>query len=65
MVPGDAYEGDLTPDEGIDGVSQTDRMLLVVSLVLISGLVWAVPDRESIDELNLPVAQRTKLTVFG
>ena len=42
VVPGQAYEGDLTPDEGIDGVSQTDRMLLVVGLVLIAGLLWAV-----------------------
>jgi len=42
VVPGEAYEGDLTPDEGIDGVSQTDRMLLVVGLVLILGLLWAV-----------------------
>ncbi len=42
VVPGDAYEGDLTPNEGIDGVSQTDRLLLVVGLVLIAGLLWAV-----------------------
>ena len=42
VVPGQAYQGDLTPDEGIDGVSQTDRMLLVVGLVLIAGLLWAV-----------------------
>ena len=42
VVPGEAYEGDLTPDEGIDGVSPGDRMLLVVGLVLILGLLWAV-----------------------
>ena len=42
VVPGQAYEGDLTPDEGIDGVSQTDRLLLVVGLVFIAGLLWAV-----------------------
>lgn len=42
VVPGEAYEGDLTPDEGIDGVSQSDRMLLMVGLALILGLLWAV-----------------------
>ena len=42
MVPGEAYTGPLTPDEGIDGVSSSDRVLLVVGLVLIAGLVWAV-----------------------
>ena len=41
-MPGEAYEGDLTPDEGIDGVSQSDRMLLMVGLALIVGLLWAV-----------------------
>ena len=41
VVPGDAYDGDLTPDEGIDGVSERDRVFLVVGLVLIFGLVWA------------------------
>ena len=41
VVPGDAYDGDLTPDEGIDGVSERDRVVLVISLVLIFGLVWA------------------------
>ena len=42
MVPGVAYEGDLNPDEGIDGVSQTDRIVLVVGLVLILALLWSV-----------------------
>ncbi|MGB0950962.1 MAG: choice-of-anchor V domain-containing protein [Poseidonia sp.] len=42
VVPGQAYEGDLTPDEGIDGVSQTDRLVPMVGLVLIAGLLWAV-----------------------
>ena len=42
VVPGEAYTGPLTPDEGIDGVSSSDRVLLVVGLVLIAGLVWAV-----------------------
>jgi hypothetical protein len=42
VVPGEAYQGPLTPDEGIDGVSASDRVLLVVGLVLIAGLVWAV-----------------------
>lgn len=42
VVPGQAYEGDLTPNEGIDGVSQTDRLVLMVGLVLIAGLLWAV-----------------------
>ena len=42
VVPGEAYQGPLTPDEGIDGVSASDRALLVIGLVLIGGLVWAV-----------------------
>ena len=42
VVPGEAYTGPLTPDEGIDGVSSSDRVLLVVGLGLIAGLVWAV-----------------------
>ena len=42
VVPGEAYQGPLTPDEGIDGVSASDRVLLVIGLVLIGGLVWAV-----------------------
>ena len=42
VVPGLMYEGDLTPDEGIDGVSQTDRWFLIVGLVLILGLLWSV-----------------------
>ena len=42
VVPGVAYEGDLNPDEGIDGVSQTDRIVLVVGLVLILALLWSV-----------------------
>ena len=42
VVPGEAYQGPLTPDEGIDGVSGSDRVLLVIGLILIGGLVWAV-----------------------
>lgn len=42
VVPGEAYLGPLIPDEGIDGVSASDRVLLVIGLVLIGGLVWAV-----------------------
>lgn len=42
LVPGEAYEGDLNPEEGIDGVSQADRLLLVVGLVALVGLLWSV-----------------------
>jgi len=42
VVPGVMYDGDLTPDEGIDGVSQTDRWILAVGLVLILALLWSV-----------------------
>jgi hypothetical protein len=42
VVPGVMYEGDLTPDEGVDGVSQTDRLVLAVGLLLIFGLLWSV-----------------------
>lgn len=42
VVPGVMYEGDLSPDEGIDGVSQTDRIVLAVGLLLIVGLLWSV-----------------------
>lgn len=42
VVPGVMYEGDLSPEEGIDGVSQTDRMLLAVGLLLILALLWSV-----------------------
>ena len=42
VVPGDAYEGDLNPAEGIDGVSYNDRLFLVVGLMMIAGLLWAV-----------------------
>lgn len=42
LVPGEAYEGDLTAEEGIDGVSQTDRLILVVGLVILVGLLWSV-----------------------
>ena len=42
VLPGAMYEGDLLPDEGIDGVSQTDRLLLAVGLLLILGLLWSV-----------------------
>lgn len=42
VLPGVMYEGDLLPDEGIDGVSQTDRLLLAVGLLLILGLLWSV-----------------------
>ena len=42
VVPGVLYEGDLSPEEGIDGVSQTDRIVLVAGLLLILGLLWAV-----------------------
>lgn len=42
LVPGVGYDGDLTPDEGIDGVSSTDRLILAVCVVLIGVLIWAV-----------------------
>lgn len=42
VVPGVAYDGDLNPDEGIDGVSQTDRLVLVAGLLLILALLWSV-----------------------
>tara|TARA_B100001027_G_scaffold216430_1_gene192763 strand:+ start:634 stop:1248 length:615 start_codon:yes stop_codon:yes gene_type:complete len=42
VVPGEAYQGPLTPNEGIDGVSASDRVLLVIGLVLIGALIWAV-----------------------
>ena len=42
VVPGVQYEGDLSPEEGIDGVSQTDRLVLVAGLLLILGLLWSV-----------------------
>ncbi len=42
VVPGVAYEGDLIPKEGIDGVSQTDRWLLGIGLVVLVGLLWSV-----------------------
>ena len=42
VVPGVPSEGNLNPDEGIDGVSQTDRIVLVVGLVLILALLWSV-----------------------
>ena len=42
VVPGAAYEGDLGPKEGIDGVSQTDRLILIVGLVALVGLLWSV-----------------------
>ena len=42
VVPGVLYEGDLSLEEGIDGVSQTDRIVLVTGLLLILGLLWSV-----------------------
>lgn len=42
VVPGVAYEGDLVPKEGIDGVSQTDRWVLAVGLLVLVGLLWSV-----------------------
>ena len=42
VVPGVLYEGDLSPEEGIDGVSQTDRIVLAAGLLLIFGLLWSV-----------------------
>ena len=42
VVPGVLYEGNLSPEEGIDGVSQTDRIVLVAGLLLILGLLWSV-----------------------
>ena len=40
-VPGVAFEGDVDPAEGIDGLSATDRALLLMVLVLLVGLLWA------------------------
>ncbi len=42
VVPGVAYDGDLVPREGIDGVSQTDRLILAVGLLALVGLLWSV-----------------------
>ena len=42
VVPGVAYDGDLVPREGIDGVSQTDRLILAVGLLVLVGLLWSV-----------------------
>jgi hypothetical protein len=41
VLPGVAFEGDLTPDEGIDGLSSTDRILLGVALLVLVGLLWS------------------------
>jgi hypothetical protein len=40
VVPGIDYQGDLNPDVGIDGVSNTDRAFLLVGLMAIVGLLW-------------------------
>lgn len=40
VVPGIDYQGDLNPDGGIDGVSNTDRAFLLVGLMAIVGLLW-------------------------
>lgn len=39
-VPGVAFEGDMNPAKGIDGLSATDRVLLLMVLVLLVGLLW-------------------------
>jgi len=40
VVPSVGFTGDLTPSEGIDGVSGTDRMVLAVGLLVLAGLLW-------------------------
>lgn len=40
-LPGVAFDGALTPKEGIDGLSSTDRMVLVVALLVLVGLLWS------------------------
>jgi hypothetical protein len=40
-VPGVAFEGDLNPTKGIDGLSTNDTMLLLLVLVLLVGLLWS------------------------
>jgi len=42
VVPGAGYVGEVTPDEGIDGLSSTDRIVLAVGLLMLVGLLWAV-----------------------
>lgn len=40
VVPGVAYQGELNPNEGINGLDSNDRILLIVALLVMVGLVW-------------------------
>ena len=42
VVPGVGFVGEVSPDDGIDGLSSTDRVVLVAGLVALLALVWAV-----------------------
>lgn len=40
VLPGVEHVGDLALEEGIDGVTNTDRFLLVAGLVVLGALLW-------------------------
>ena len=40
VIPGVNYQGDLIPNEGINGLDSNDRILLVVALLVMVGLLW-------------------------